>query len=70
MEIRRGTQQLAPDSILEYVLCSASVRRDFKQKYAFVKSSEIEGDETPLNFADGAFEDGDARDCSGEELFQ
>ena len=30
----------------------------------------MEGDETALDFADGAFVDGDARDCSDEELFQ
>ena len=90
MEIKWGTQQPAPDSILEYALCSTSVRRDVKQKDAFAKrqissvlctelcqctncenseSSEMEGDETALDFADGAFVHGDARDCS-EELFQ
>ena len=33
------------------------------------ESSEMEGDKTALDFADGAFVDGDARYCSGE-LFQ
>ena len=29
----------------------------------------MEGDKTALDFDDGAFEDGDARDCSDDELF-
>ena len=88
LEIKWGTQEPAPDSILEYVYVFWKCKKGCHTKRCSCQksnlkctklcqctncenseSSEMEGDKTALDFDDGAFEDGDARDCSDDELF-